>query len=101
MAMDLFCHSSLPLLQVKEALSLMLFQHQELFANKFLISDVNKSDDVDEQVALEHGLNARCLFLIRVNDNTAIEFLSTVVGIVKNALGDSNVVILIENEARR
>jgi hypothetical protein len=101
MAIDLFCHSSLPLPRVKEALSPLLLQHQELFANKFLISDVMLSSDVDKEVALEHGLDAQCLFLIRVNDKSATGLLPTVVDIVKDALSDSNVVILFENEDRR
>jgi hypothetical protein len=101
MAIDLFCHTSLPLPHVKEALSSLLLQHQELFANKFLISDVMLSSDVDKEVALEHGLHPQCLFLIRVNDKSATGLLSTVVDIVKNALGDPNVVILFENEDRR
>jgi len=101
MAIDLFCHSSLPLSQVKDALSPLLLQNQELFANKFLISDVMLSSDVDKEVALEHGLHAQCLFLIRVNDKRAMGLLPTVVDIVKDALGESNVVILFENEERR
>lgn len=101
MAIDLFCHSSLPLPQVKEALSPLLLQHQELFASKFLISAVSQSNDVDKEVALEHGLHAQCRFLVRVNDKSARGLLPTVVDIVKNALGDSNVVILFENEDRR
>lgn len=100
MAIDLFCHSSLPSPQVQEVLSKLLVQHQELFANKFLISGVRQSTDVGKEVALEHGLHAQCLFLIRVNDKSARGLLSTVVGIVKNALGDTNVVILVENEDR-
>lgn len=101
MAIDLFCHSSLPVPKVQEVLSKLLVQHQELFANKFLISDVSQSTDVGKEVALEHGLHAQCLFLIRVNDKSARGLLSTVVGIVKNALGDTNVVMLLENEERR
>lgn len=101
MAIDLFCHCSLPLQRVKEALSPLLSQHQELFTNKFLISDVRPSTDVGKEVALDHGLEAKCLFLIRVNDKSARGSLPTVVDIVKNALGDSNVVILFENEDRR
>lgn len=101
MAIDLFCHSSLALPKVKEALSQLLVQHQELFSNKFLISDVRQSTDVGKEVALEHGLHAQCLFLIRVNDKSARGLLPTVIDIVKNALGDSNVVILFENEDRR
>lgn len=101
MAIDLFCHSSLPLSQVKDALSLLLLQNQELFANKFLISDVMLSSDVDKEVALEHGLHAQCLFLIRINDKSAMGLLPTVVDIVKDALSESKVVILFENEERR
>lgn len=101
MAIDLFCHSSLPLQRVKEAISSLLVHHQDLFANKFLISDVMLSSDVDKEVALEHGLNAQCLFLIRVNDKSATGLMPTVVDMVKDALSDSNVVILFENEDRR
>lgn len=101
MAIHLFCHSSLPLQCVKDALSPLLSQHQELFANKFLISDVMPATDVGKEVALEHGLDAQCLFLIRVNEKSASGSLPAVVEIIKNALGDSNVVILFENEDRR
>lgn len=87
--------------QVQEVLSTLAVQYKELFASKFLISDVTKSNDIDQEVALEHGVHAQCLFLIRVNDKSALGMLSTVVGIVKNALGDSSVVILLENEERQ
>lgn len=101
MAIHLFCYSSLPLPQVKETLSVLLLQHQELFTNKFLISDVGQSTDVEKEMALEHGLHAQCLFLIRINDKSATGLMPTVVSIIKNALGDSNVVILFEGEGRR
>jgi hypothetical protein len=100
MAIHLFCYSSLPLSQAKEALSQLLLQHKELFGSKFLISDVGQPTDVGKEVALEHGLHAQCLFLIRVNDKSATGLLSTVVGVVKNELGDSNVVILFDGEDR-
>jgi hypothetical protein len=100
MAIDLFCYSSLPLHQVKAALSPLLLQHKELFEHKFLISDVGQSSDVGNEVALEHGLHAQCLFLIRVNDKSARGLLPTVVETVKNALGNANVVILFEGEDR-
>ena len=100
MAIDIFCYSSLSLPQVNEELSPLLLQHQELFANKFLISDVGQSSVVGKEAALEHGLHAQCLFRARVNDKSATGLLPTVVGIIKNALGDSNVVILFEDEDR-
>ncbi len=101
MAIDLFCHSSLPLPHVKEMLSVLLMRHQELFASRFLISDVRPSSSVDKEVACDHGLDAQCLFLIRVNDKSALNLLPKVVDLVKDALSDSNVVILLENEDPR
>jgi hypothetical protein len=101
MAIDLFCYSSFLLPQVKKALSALPIQYQDLFTNQFLISEAMPLTDAEKEIALEHGLNAQCLFLIHVNDKQAIGSLPAVVAIVKNSLGDANVVILFENEYRQ
>lgn len=101
MAIDLFCHSSLTLPFVKNVLSTLRVEHKDMFKNKFLISDVTRSSDLDKEVALEHGLKAQCLFLIRVNDKSATILLPMIVDMVKAALGEVNVVVLFENEERR
>lgn len=101
MAMDLFCYSSLTFLQVNEVLSNLRSQNQDLFEDKFIISDAKPSSEVGRETALEYGLQAQCLFLIRVNNKTSTELLPRVVDVVKNAFKNSNIVILFENENRR
>lgn len=53
------------------------------------------------EIALEYGMRASCLFLVDLNDKSAAGLLPAVEAIIKNALGDSNVLILFNNEERR
>lgn len=46
-------------------------------------------------------MRASCLFLIYLNDKSAAGLLPKVETIIKNALGDNNVLILFNNEERR
>lgn len=108
MSIDLFCYSSLPPADVIRILDLVAMQHQGLFKERFFISKVkdlrnpdNYYDSVAIEIALEHGLNASCSFMVSLNDKKASDLLSTVEVIVKNAFGDSNVIILFNNEERR
>jgi hypothetical protein len=108
MAIDLVCYSSLPPDDVKGVLDLMSSQHRGLFAERFLISWVKDLRDTDDyydsvavEIALEHGMHASCSFRVGLNDKSAANLLPTVEAIIKNALGDSNVLILFNNEERR
>ena len=108
MSIDLVCYSSLPPTDVKGILDLVTAKHQGLFVERFLISKVkdlrntdNYYDSVAVDIALEHSLNASCSFMVSLNDKNAADLLSTVEAIIKNALGDSNVLILFNNEERR
>lgn len=108
MSIDLVCYSSLPPEDVKGILDLVTAQHRGLFVERFLISWVKDLRDADDysssvavEIALEHGLRASCSFRVGLNDKSAADLLSTVEAIIKNALGDSNVLILFNNEERR
>ena len=79
-----------------------------MFTDRFLISEVrdltnpeNYSASVEVEIALEHGLKASCSFMVSLNDKSVADLLSVVEMIIKNALGDSNVLILFNNEERR
>ena len=100
MALDLFCYSSLELAKVQEILTDVKSRHEELFAHKFLISGGRPTTDEGRETAFEYGINAISLFLIRLNARDASDFLPEVVAVIKAALGDANVVILIEGESR-
>lgn len=83
-------------------------QHPGLFNQSFLISTVtdlrnpeNYYDAVGVEIALEHGLHANCSFLVSLNEKSVANLLSTVEMIIKNVLGNSNVLILFNNEERR
>ena len=101
MALDLFCYSSLELAKVQEILTAVKIKHVELFAHKFLISDGRETTEVGKEIALEHGMHAQCLFLIRLNDKEVSYRYHEAVVIIKEALGDANVVILFEGETRQ
>jgi hypothetical protein len=108
MSISLFCYSSRAAEEVEIVLDLLSVQHSGLFAEKFLISSVDDlknpttySDSVSVEIALEHGTRASCLFLVALNDKSAANLLSTVEAIIKNALGDDNLLILFNNEDRR
>ena len=100
MALHLFCYSSLEVEQVQEILPLVKIEHGELFADKFLISHVMPATDEEKETALENKLHALSLFLIRLNARDASDFMPEVVLVIKAALRDANVVILIEGESR-
>lgn len=108
MSIDLVCYSSLPPEDVKGILDSMISQHRGLFTERFLISLVKDLRDIDDyydsvavEIALEHGMSASCSFRVGLNDKSAADLLPTVVTIIKSALGDSNVLILFNNEERR
>ena len=101
MSMDLFCYSSKSSDEVGRIMSLLADQHKELFAKRFLISQVREAGAIQKEIALEHGLHAKSIFLIHYNDKSAVDLSSDVVQVVKTALGSSDVVILFENETLR
>lgn len=108
MAISLFCYSSHAAEDVEGILDLLSVRHREFFAGKFLLSSVDDlegaatcSDSISLEIALEHGMRASCFFLIYLNDKSAAGLLPKVETIIKNALGDSNVLILFNNEERR
>lgn len=101
MAIDLFCYVSNVATEVKKALDLMADTHKELFTRKFLISPIRDVEQFHKETALEYGLNANCIFLVRINDKSAVNLLSTVESVIKSTLGVDNVIILFENETLR
>lgn len=108
MAISLFCYSSRAAEDVEGILDLLSVRHREFFADKFLLSSVDDlesaatySDSISLEIALECGMRASCLFLIYLSDKSAAGLLPKVEAIIKNALGDSNVLILFNNEERR
>lgn len=108
MAISLFCYSSRAADDVKGVLDSLIMQHRDFFAEKFLISSVDDlrspttySDSVLVEIALEYGMRASFLFLVDLNDKSAAGLLPAVEAIIKSALGDSNVLILFNNEERR
>jgi len=101
MAIDLFCYSSQSLQETQEVIDLLVQKHQGLFVERFLISPIREAGSFNKETALEYGLHAHCMFLVRVNDKSATDLLPTVELLIKSALGAGNVIILFENETLR
>ena len=113
MAISLFCYSSLLPEETQGILDLINNRHPEIFKERCLIfraRDLRGADNLRDadsyyhsvliDIALEHGLKATCLFLVAINDKSAVGLISRVVEIIKTALGECNVVILFNNEGR-
>lgn len=101
MSMNLFCYSSKTANEVSEIIDFFSKQHKDIFTEKFLISDVRKAGAIQKEIALEYGLHANTIFLVRYNDKLAIGLSSNVIEIIKSSLGINAVVILFENEILR
>lgn len=108
MAIDLFCYSSLSPEEAREILDLVALQHPGIFTKRFLISEITDLRNpesyyasVEVEIALEHGMCASCSFLVSLNDKSVADLLSVVEMVIKNAFGNSNVIILFNNEELR
>jgi len=108
MAIDLFCYSSLDSNAVRGELDLVVKRSSDLFPSKFSISDVkdltnSKSyyDLMEIEISRENGLVAQCSFVVNLNDKRFVELLSAVEIILKNALGEEKILLLLNNEERR
>jgi hypothetical protein len=101
MAIDLVCYASKPLSEVDKMLDCISTEHLDLFSSQFLISKVFETNEIQKEITLEYGLHASCWFLVRLNDKSVAGLLSSVEVILKNAMGDNNVVIFLNDEIRR
>jgi hypothetical protein len=101
MAMDLFCYSSIPFDDVRKITDLVAKQHPDLFAVKFLISQAREAGAIQREIALDYGIYAKSIFLIRYNDKSATDLSPSVIEIIRTALSSGEVVILFENETLR
>ena len=98
MAIDLFCYTTDSSVAVEQTVDLLKKTHQGLFFERFLISDVRDVTAVGKQMALDFGLAAKCLFLVRLNDKGASDLISTVTFVLKTTFGIDKLLILHEGE---
>jgi hypothetical protein len=98
MAIHLFCYVSLSVKGVTDVIGLLSEKHKDLFSYKFLISEAGEPSEVGKEIALEFGLSAKTLFLIRLNDKSAAERLEEVANIVRDAFGNGNALVLFDGE---
>jgi len=107
-AIDLFCYCSLDANKVGDELELMAKRNPDLFSGKFLISaakdlasSVSYYDLVEIEISRENGLAAQSSFIVSLNDKRSVDLLPVVEKILKNALGEEKVLLLLNNEERR
>ncbi|MGL4283692.1 MAG: hypothetical protein ACRCSI_08785 [Eubacterium aggregans] len=101
MAMSLFCYSTGSIEFVEKIINSIIDENKDIFLDKFLISKPRETGGIQKEIALEHGLSANSIFLIRYNDKMAVNLSPDVVDIIKAAFGFNNILILFENEVLR
>jgi hypothetical protein len=100
MAVDLSCYVSQNKFDVDNCLEKLSQYHQDLFPEKFLLSNTREADAIHKEIALEYGLHAQSFFMVSLNDKNAARRVLYVVKILKCALGDGNIIILHGNETK-
>jgi hypothetical protein len=108
MSISLFCYSSLLVKDVNRINREIINKHSDVFSYDFQISEIKELkknedyyDEVYTEIATEYGLNAMCLFLIILNNKNSISLLAKVENIFKDAFGEKNIIILLNNEHKR
>jgi len=84
MAVDLSCYTLAPPDDVEAALASLLTSNQEIFSRKFLISEVREAN----------GILAKSFFMISLNEKSAANLVLQVVDLIKNSLGEGQVIVL-------
>ncbi len=107
MSVDLFCYSSLPVVDVAKVLDSLIAQHPGLFYSRtsasqtrFIVYEVSEANEVQKEIALEHGLVAASEFMISLNDKGSSNLVRTVLVLVRAALGTENVIIMSDDVLR-
>lgn len=107
MSVDLFFYSSLPVVDVAKVLDSLIAQHPGLFyfrtstyQTRFIVYEVSATNEVQKEIALEHGLVAASEFMISLNDKGSSNLVRTVLVLVRAALGTENVIVMSDGELR-
>jgi hypothetical protein len=107
MSISLRCYSTLPSEEAQDILNALTVQHPGMFTERYLIYGVNDlrgkedySSTIALEIALEHGMQASCTFSIALNDKSVSDLMSVVIALIKNAFGNSNLLILFNGEER-
>lgn len=85
MAIDLSCYVAEPCEVAKQVVAQLLARHPGLFESRFLISEVDATNEIENEITGEYGFAARCSFLIRLNDKSYADILPAVEDVVKYA----------------
>lgn len=101
MAVDIFFYSSLPVHEVRQRMDHLKERHPGLFRERFIISVVHESSDFDKEMGLEYGLVVRSQFMISLNDKSVADLVQTVIILVRQALGEANVIAMSDGSLRK
>lgn len=98
MAIDFTGFVSLPTDSTNKILKLVSAQNPDIFQSKFLLYDARDANEIHKEIALEYGLYAQSEFFVHLNDKSVADQIQKVADLIKDALGRSNVVILLLGE---
>ncbi|MDL9998625.1 hypothetical protein QTI24_08445 [Variovorax sp. J22P240] len=99
MAIDIFCYAAKEVEVVNRLMTELQGKEVSYFSSDFIVSPIKEAAEVHREIADEQGLkNAKCLFLIRLNNKERASEIIEVAKLVRDCLGPSEVLLLIENE---
>jgi hypothetical protein len=98
MSISLFCYTTLSENDASTFAQNLKAKRADFFASKFLLSKVRAVNDIEREIAEEHGLTPSSRFLVSLNDKNAAADLKAVARSVIEAFGADSVLILFENE---
>jgi hypothetical protein len=98
MAINLRCYTKLSTCVLQSKLDQVLCQHQNVFSQHYILYKARPLGIFDKEISNEFGLDPESYFYISVN-NKALEIpIIKVVNIIKEELGEDNVIILLDGE---
>jgi hypothetical protein len=99
MAIDLVCHTTLPLDEVNAILFELKKNNNNFFDRKFSLYGVSKSRDIDREIAEEFNLeNCKTSFRVHLNNKDFSHELPDISFLVKGAFPDKKLIVLFDNE---
>lgn len=98
MSINLSCHLKCNLVEATQILEKVKIEHADLFAKKFGIWGPKKSDEIDKEIAVEHGFESWNYFRIGLNIKSESIRLKEVANLMRSTFGEHRILVLFNGE---